>query len=220
MTKEKLTETLAAHKLWMESNTKKGARANLRGADLSGADLRGANLNGANLSCANLRCANLRGANLRCANLRGADLSGADLSGADLSGADLDFSCWTLSCKTLTAKIDGRIAAQLLYHTVRAAQSVDSPKWREFCANPMVAKLANTFHRVEECGAIKANAAKEECGQIGIAVGNAARTAPTPDDAEALCRAAAMLHANGVIDSEELARTIRGILTATGAANR
>ena len=87
MTKEKLTETLEQHKLWL--NDEDGARANLSGADLSGAALSGANLSWANLSRANLSGANLSGANLSGANLSWADLSGADLSGANLSGANL-----------------------------------------------------------------------------------------------------------------------------------
>lgn len=68
MTKEKLNEILAAHKLWLKGDPK-GKRA-----DLSGADLRGANLRGADLSDADLSDADLRGA-----DLRGADLSGAVL---------------------------------------------------------------------------------------------------------------------------------------------
>ena len=89
-----LSKILEEHKVWVESFSEKGSRANLRGANLRGADLsdanlRGAYLSGADLSDAYLRGANLRGANLRGANLRGADLSGANLRGADLSGADL-----------------------------------------------------------------------------------------------------------------------------------
>jgi len=59
-----------------------------------------------------------------------------------------------LSCSSLNVKIDTRIAAQLLYHTVRAAQSVDAQEWKDFCQNPDVVRLANTFHRAGECGKI------------------------------------------------------------------
>ena len=68
MTKEKLTEILAAHKLWLQ-NEPNGSRA-----DLSGANLRRADLRRADLSCADLRCADLSDADLRCADLSGAVL--------------------------------------------------------------------------------------------------------------------------------------------------
>ena len=92
---DKLNEILANHKLWIDSNSKYGNRADLRGAilidaDLHGADLNGADLRGANLNDANLRGADLRGADLDGANLRGADLHDASLYRADLRGADLN----------------------------------------------------------------------------------------------------------------------------------
>lgn len=105
------------------------------------------------------------GADLRWADLRGADLSGVDLSGAclrdanlrhaDLSGADLDYSCFPIWCGSLTVKIDKRVFCQLLYHTLRAGQSVDDPEVKKLFAIPEVVALANQFHRVEECGKIK-----------------------------------------------------------------
>ena len=129
--------------------------ANLNWADLRLANLRGANLSGANLSGANLREADLSGADLRLANLRGADLRGADLSGADLRGADFDFSCWPLWCGSLDAKIDRRIFCQLLYHTLRAGQSVDDQEVKKLFEIPEVVNLANKFQRVDECGKIE-----------------------------------------------------------------
>ena len=60
---------LEEHKLWLDSDGKQGARANLTDADLSGASLSGANLSGANLCRANLS-----GASLCRASLCGADL--------------------------------------------------------------------------------------------------------------------------------------------------
>ena len=107
------------------------------------------------LRWADLRWANLSGADLRWANLSGADLSGANLRWADLRWADLDYSCWTLSCETLTTKIDKRLFCQLLYHTLRAGQSVDDTEIKKLFAIPEVVALANQFHRVEECGKIK-----------------------------------------------------------------
>jgi hypothetical protein len=131
MENEKLQEILAAHKTWIESAGEKGERANLSKANLSGADLSGADLSGANLSKANLSGADLSGANLSKANLSKANLSGADLqgavlseaylrradlSGANLQGANIDFACWPLWCGSLHAKVDERMARQLLYH--------------------------------------------------------------------------------------------------------
>ena len=145
-------------------------RADLSGADLRGADLRDANLRHADLSWANLHRADLSwadlcDANLHRADLSGADLSWADLSWADLSGADLsdanlhradlDYSCFPIWCGSLTVKIDKRVFCQLLYHTLRAGQSVDDPEVKKLFAIPEVVALANQFHRVEECGKIK-----------------------------------------------------------------
>ena len=98
-----------------------------------------------------LRWADFSGADLREANLRGADFSGANLSWADLSeanlrGVDIDFSCWPLWCGSLNVKIDKRIFCQLLYHTLRAGQSVDDPEVKKLFEIPAVVNLANQFH--------------------------------------------------------------------------
>lgn len=96
-----------------------------------------------------------KGIDLRHTDLRGADLRHTDLRHADLRGADLDDSCWPLCCGSLYVKIDKRIFCQLLYHTLRAGQSVDDPEVKKLFAIPEVVALANQFHRVEECGKIK-----------------------------------------------------------------
>ena len=134
--------------------------ANLSGASLSRADLSGADLSGADWSGADLRGADLSGADLSGADLRGADLSGADLSRADLRGAnlsraDFDFSCWPLWCGSLNVKIDKRIFCQLIYHALRAGQSVDDPEVKRLFEIPEIVNLANQFHRSEECGKIE-----------------------------------------------------------------
>jgi hypothetical protein len=85
-----LINVLENHKKWLNSNRKKGKRANLREADLQRANLEGANLREADLQRANLEGANLREANLEGANLREANLGRANLWGANLRGANLE----------------------------------------------------------------------------------------------------------------------------------
>jgi hypothetical protein len=129
-------------------------RADLRRADLRRADLRRANLQEAdlykaNLYKANLQEADLQGANLQEADLREANLQGADLRGADLRRANLDFSCWPLWCGSLDVKLDERIKAQLLYHTISVV-GVDG-------FNDKQIARANMFHQVEngDCKELK-----------------------------------------------------------------
>jgi uncharacterized protein YjbI with pentapeptide repeats len=116
LTRQKLDEMLAAHKVWTQRNWKTLMQhlyeplppdretgtgrlilksANLEGANLEWANLLYANLEGANLLYANLEGADLRGANLKSANLEGANLEvahleHANLEWADLRGADLE----------------------------------------------------------------------------------------------------------------------------------
>lgn len=90
-------------------------------------------------------------ANLGGADLRRAKLSEAYLGGADLRGANLDYSCWPLWCGSLDVKVDARIARQLAYHFCRL--DCDDPEYLE--ARKAIAKFANGFHRVDECGRIE-----------------------------------------------------------------
>ena len=99
--------------------------------------------------------ADLSFADLRRADLSKADLRFADLRFADLRGADLDYGSWPLWCGSLSVKIDKKIFCQLLYHVVRAGQSVDNEEVRKFLDLPEVIRLANQFHRAKECGEIK-----------------------------------------------------------------
>jgi uncharacterized protein YjbI with pentapeptide repeats len=84
-----LKEVLAAHRTWVETEGKQGARANLRNAALQEADLHDANLKDADLEGAHLSVADLMRANLSCANLRRADFWMADMKDTNLHGADL-----------------------------------------------------------------------------------------------------------------------------------
>ena len=145
MTQKELNVILDKHKKWLR-NEEGGERAYLREAILRGADLCRANLSEADLSGANLSGANLSGAYLSRANL-----CRAYLSGADLCGADLDYSCWPLWCGSLDVKVDARIARQLAYHFCRL--DCDDPEYLE--ARKAIAKFANGFHRVDECGRIE-----------------------------------------------------------------
>ena len=117
-------------------------------------DLSFADLSFADLSFVNLSNANLSNANLSFADLRKANLRNADLRNADLRNANLDFSCFSLWCGSLDIKIDKRIACQLLYHTLRAMQSLDDEEAKTILNDDKVLAFANQFHRVEECGKI------------------------------------------------------------------
>ena len=163
MTKKELDEILDLHEKWL-TDDQDGTRADLRGADLSGAnligadlrraDLKGADLSGANLRGADLSGADLSGADLRGANLKGADLSGANLRGADLRRADLDFSCLPLWCGSLKANMDDKQVKQLLYHTlsiVKNSISVSEDIKKALLTDENL-RIANEFHRVDECG--------------------------------------------------------------------
>ena len=104
VSQEELRGILELHKLWLETEGKEGAQADLSYCDLSNADLTyavltnanlryanvsNANLKYANLTYANLRYANVSNANLRCANLTNANLTNADLRCANLTNANL-----------------------------------------------------------------------------------------------------------------------------------
>ena len=128
--------------------------ANLRKANLSEARMCEANLRDAILSEANLSRTSLTKANLKNADLRYANLRGAHLFDTNLKGADLDYSCLPLWCGSLKTRIDKRIFCQLLYHTLRAGQSVDDTEVKKLFAIPEVVALANKFHRAIECGII------------------------------------------------------------------
>ena len=141
--------------------------ADLSHSDLSRACLQNAKLNGANLTDTCLADANLSYAHLSNANLTGTVLSGAvlisaELSDADLSGAYLDYSCFPLWCGSLDVKIDKRIFCQLLYHILRAGKSVKDEEVAAFLSDEKALALANKFHRIEECGKLKAINTTEE----------------------------------------------------------
>jgi uncharacterized protein YjbI with pentapeptide repeats len=82
-----LDSILSEHKLWVDSNTLEGKRADLRGAHLAGVDLPSAELTGALLNDARMICVGSKCADLERANLRFAEMQGAGLYGADLSRA-------------------------------------------------------------------------------------------------------------------------------------
>lgn len=136
MTKEELDKVLELHKKWLDGD-KAGKRAVLRGVDF--------------------RCADLRGADLRGADLRDADLYGANLRGADLRGANIDYSAFPLWCGALDVHIDDRIAIQLLYHLVRNVlySKNTSEELKSLLGQKDIVRVANKFHRVDECGRIE-----------------------------------------------------------------
>ena len=114
---DELETILNDHRRWLDSEGRKGQKADLayamlkeadlyaacisginlqgadlQGADLSEADLYEANLRGANMADAILEWASLDGAQLQRASLQGADLRWANLEGANMEGANLRFA--------------------------------------------------------------------------------------------------------------------------------
>ena len=172
ITKARLKKVLADHAKWLaDPNT--GSRANLSGVDLSRVDLSGTDLSWASLSRANLSCtdlswanlsranlsranlswvnlsrANLSRANLSRANLSRANLSWVNLSGTNLSGANLDFSQWPLWCGSLNARIDERLARQLVYHALAVSEKWFKPTKKQL-------EWVNKFHRIPEVPKLK-----------------------------------------------------------------
>lgn len=168
-TDEELKEILAQHKLWLDTNRKKGKRADLssvvlvgvdltkavlRRADLSKATLTGATLTGANLIGANLIGADLSEVDLRRAVLRSANLTEANLMDANLRGADLrkancedaNFINATVNdTKTEKTNLLGAIFLNLaqqelfLNHNIQEAQ------------NALANSLTNADNRIQEC---------------------------------------------------------------------
>lgn len=166
MTKEELDKVLESHKKWLGRDWR-GKRAVLNNEELRAKILRvvnlqkaylcGADLRDADLRDADFREANLIEADLRGADLRGANLSGANLKDADLCDADIDFSVWPLWCGGLDVHIDDRIAVQLLYHLVRNVlfSRNTSEELKSLLSQKEIVKVANQFHRVDECGRIE-----------------------------------------------------------------
>lgn len=101
--------------------------------------------------------ADLSGADLRELNLECADLSYADLSKANLNGANLDYASFPIWCGGLHVNIDDRQAVQLLYHTLQNALESNntSDELKNILSDEKLINLANTFHRVYECGKIE-----------------------------------------------------------------
>jgi len=137
MTNQELQKALDLHSKFVK-NEAGGVRLNLQGVDLRGANFQGANL---------------RGANLRGVDLRGANLQDANLQGVDLRGADLDFTSLSFSCEGLKWKIDRRIVCQILYHL--GSMEIDDAELTKFIKSKIFLKLANQFHRADECGELK-----------------------------------------------------------------
>lgn len=81
---------IAAHRMWIDSDGRQGARAELQDGDLRDLDLTGVELSGADLSGADLRGVCLDDARFRLATLRGVHLDGASITRACFDGANLD----------------------------------------------------------------------------------------------------------------------------------
>ena len=84
-----IKDVLDAHQEWLDSNGKRGEKADLSSGILQEADLHDANLERADLKCARLSVSDLMGANLKGADLSHADLWMSDMKDTNLEGADL-----------------------------------------------------------------------------------------------------------------------------------
>ena len=112
----------------------------------TGVSLNYASLDRASLDDASLDGASLDYASLNYASLDYASLNRASLDGASLNGASLDYSAWPLWCGSLTARVDNRIAAQLLFHAFAVARINPTEEQLTFIRN---------FYRFDECGGVE-----------------------------------------------------------------
>ena len=130
MTQEELDKVLELHKKWVK-NEPEGKRAVLS-------------------------CESLVGKKLCGADLRHIDFCNTDLRHADFRGANIDYSAFPLWCGGLCVHIDDRIAIQLLYHLVRNVlySKNTSEELKNLLSKKEIVKVANQFHRVDECGRI------------------------------------------------------------------
>jgi len=95
---------------------------------------------------------NLSNSDLSNADLRYSDLSYANLSNADVSAADIDYTSIPFHCGSIDMRCDERIIRQSLYHVARYEYIGDDDDIKELLSSPLYKKVANKFHRVEECG--------------------------------------------------------------------
>jgi len=107
------------------------------------------------LQDSDLQDSDMRYADLRYADLRGADLRYANLRGADLYSANLDYTSISFHCGSIGIKCDERLIQQSLYHVARYEYVGNDKDIEELLSSDLYKKVANKFHRVDECGAIK-----------------------------------------------------------------
>jgi uncharacterized protein YjbI with pentapeptide repeats len=155
-----ITEVLQRHALWLSSNGKDGARADLRGMNLeapvggygevlvgrvvlAGVDLRQADLRetklrnidftGADLQDVRFDRSNLRWGVLANADLRRANFTGANLQSADLKGADLDQVNFTATDLTGTDLTGARCVTRMQLGTAIVDDQTKLPAFQD-CA--------------------------------------------------------------------------------------
>ena len=143
VTADELRAIVQAHKEWLQSDHKRGKRADLRqanlrlqrliGVDLSAALFDGANLIGAELKGATLTRASLRGTNITDGNLEGCSLAGADLSRATLRNATLVGACLFKANLTMADLRGANLEGAQLNDTILAASNLGNCKGLERC---------------------------------------------------------------------------------------
>src|SRR6266704_1608970 len=92
LSRDKIERTLAAHRLYLETDYHQGHRANFASADLSGQDFTGTQLQRATLSGVISERARFDRADLTGARLSGANLVSARFENACLAKTDMEFA--------------------------------------------------------------------------------------------------------------------------------
>lgn len=107
ITDDRLAEMIVEHRLWVESNGKKGRRAMLARHDLSGRDLSGQLLAMIDFEDSVFVDTNLKNSILAASTFKGANLKRAAFNGADIRSSD--FRTARLAPKALATAFQGSL---------------------------------------------------------------------------------------------------------------
>lgn len=151
----------------MKIRSKNCSYQNFDYTDFSWEDLSGVDFSGSSLVCCNFRGANCTGANFSGAtcdgsifesttcldtlfiktNLRNTNFRGTIITGSDFTGSIFEFTCWPLWRGSVGAKIDKKIACQLLFYAMDAMQSIQNdPDIDAVLDADCIKKLTNQYN--------------------------------------------------------------------------